>query len=179
QKALRGLETGKVGFDPTGDAGLGEEGLVRIRRELKEPGPDRLFQVAEAFRAGLSVEDVFALSFIDPWFLDQIEEIVAAEGDVADAGLAGLDAAAMRRLKRQGFSDARLAQLTGTGEPAVRALRRAFGVRPVYKRVDSCAAEFATTTAYMYSTYEDECEAQPSDRRKIMVLGGGPNRIGQ
>ena len=179
QKALRGLETGKVGFDPTGDAGRGEEGLVKIRRELKEPGPDRLFQVAEAFRAGLSVDDVFKLSFIDPWFLDQIEEIIAAEKDVADAGLAGLDAASLRRLKRLGFSDARLAQLTGTDEPAVRALRRAFGVRPVYKRVDSCAAEFATQTAYLYSTYEDECEAQPTDREKIMVLGGGPNRIGQ
>ena len=179
QKALRGLETGKVGFDPTGDAGRGEEGLVKIRRELKEPGPDRLFQVAEAFRAGLSVDDVFKLSFIDPWFLDQIEEIIAAEKDVADAGLAGLDAASLRRLKRLGFSDARLAQLTGTDEPAVRALRRAFGVRPVYKRVDSCAAEFATQTAYLYSTYEDECEAEPTDRKKIMVLGGGPNRIGQ
>ena len=179
QKALRGMETGKVGFDPTGDATRGEEGLVKIRRELKEPGPERLFQVAEAFRAGLSVEDVFNLSFIDPWFLDQIEEIVAAEKDVGEAGLAGLDAASLRRLKRLGFSDARLAQLTGTDEPAVRALRRAFGVRPVYKRVDSCAAEFATQTAYLYSTYEDECEAQPTDREKIMVLGGGPNRIGQ
>ena len=135
--------------------------------------------MAEAFRAGLSVDDVFKLSFIDPWFLDQIEEIIAAEKDVADAGLAGLDAASLRRLKRLGFSDARLAQLTGTDEPAVRALRRAFGVRPVYKRVDSCAAEFATQTAYLYSTYEDECEAEPTDRKKIMVLGGGPNRIGQ
>ncbi|MFT3806476.1 carbamoyl-phosphate synthase large subunit [Arenimonas sp.] len=179
QKALRGLEIGKVGFDPTGDAGNGEDGLTRIRRELKEPGPERLFQVAEAFRAGLSVEDVFALSFIDPWFLDQIEELIALEKEVAAAGLAGLDKRRLRQLKRKGFSDIRLAQLTGTDESAIRALRRAFGVRPVYKRVDSCAAEFATTTAYMYSTYEDECEAAPSDRKKIMVLGGGPNRIGQ
>ena len=179
QKALRGLETGKVGFDPTGCAAQGEEGLLRIKRELKEPGPERLFQVAEAFRAGLSVEDVFGLSFIDPWFLDQIEEIIATEKDVAAAGLAGLDAARLRALKRMGFSDARLAQLASTDESAVRALRRAFGVRPVYKRVDSCAAEFATSTAYLYSTYEDECEAAPTDRDKIIVLGGGPNRIGQ
>ena len=179
QKALRGLETGKCGFDPTGDAGRGEEGLLKIRRELKEPGPERLFQVAEAFRAGLSVEDVYGLSFIDPWFLDQIEEIIAAEKAVAAAGLAGLDAPRLRELKRLGFSDARLAQLAGTDETAVRALRRAFGVRPVYKRVDSCGAEFATSTAYLYSTYEDECEAEPSGRDKIMVLGGGPNRIGQ
>ncbi len=179
QKALRGLETGKCGFDPTGDAGRGEEGLLKIRRELKEPGPERLFQVAEAFRAGLSVEDVYGLSFIDPWFLDQIEDIVATEKAVAASGLAGLDAARLRELKRMGFSDARLAQLAGTDEAAVRTLRRAFGVRPVYKRVDTCAAEFATTTAYLYSTYEEECEAAPSSREKIIVLGGGPNRIGQ
>jgi carbamoyl-phosphate synthase large subunit len=179
QKALRGLEIGKVGFDPTGDADGSEEGLAKIRRELKEPGPERLFQVAEAFRAGLSVEDVYALSFIDHWFLDQIEELVMFEKEVAAAGLSALDGKRLRHLKRRGFSDARLAELTGTGEAAIRALRRAFNVRPVYKRVDSCAAEFATETAYLYSTYEDECEANPTDRRKIIVLGGGPNRIGQ
>jgi carbamoyl-phosphate synthase large subunit len=179
QKALRGLEIGKVGFDPTGDAELGDEGLLRIKRELKEPGPERLFQVAEAFRAGLSVDDVFKLSFIDPWFLDQIEELIAAEAGLAQSGLENIDAAAMRRLKRQGFSDARIAQLCQTNEPAIRALRHAHGIRPTYKRVDSCAAEFATGTAYMYSTYEDECEAAPTDRKKIIVLGGGPNRIGQ
>ncbi|WP_028769480.1 carbamoyl-phosphate synthase large subunit [Silanimonas lenta] len=179
QKALRGLEIGKVGLDPTGDAERGEEGLARIKRELKEARPERLFHVAEAFRAGLSVEEVYRLSYIDPWFLDQIEELVAMEREVAAAGLSGLDGPRLRALKRAGFSDARLAQLVGTDESAVRALRRAFGVRPVYKRVDSCAAEFATSTAYMYSTYEDECEAQPTDREKIMVLGGGPNRIGQ
>ncbi len=179
QKALRGLEIGRVGFDPTGDAERGEEGLIRIRRELKEPGPERLFHVAEAFRAGLSVEDVFNLSWIDPWFLDQIEEIIALEKDTAAAGLPALDAARLRQLKRAGFSDARLAKLVGTDESAIRALRRAFGVKPAYKRVDSCAAEFSTTTAYMYSTYEHECESQPTDRDKIMVLGGGPNRIGQ
>ncbi len=179
QKALRGLEIGKVGFDPTGAAGQGEEGLLRIKRELKEPGPERLFQVAEAFRAGLTVEEVFGLSFIDPWFLDQIEELVAIEAETAAAGLAALNAKRMRHLKRKGFSDARIAQLTGTDEAAIRTLRHALKIRPTYKRVDSCAAEFATSTAYMYSTYEDECEAAPTNRRKIIVLGGGPNRIGQ
>src|SRR5690606_682084 len=179
QKALRGLETGKVGLDPTGLDLSSEEGLVNLRREVKEPGPERIFYIGDAFRAGMSVEDVHALSFVDPWFLDQIEEIIAAEAQIAEGGLAALDARRMRALKRMGFSDARIAQLTGTDETAVRTLRHAFGVRPVYKRVDSCAAEFATTTAYMYSTYEDECEANPSDRDKIIVLGGGPNRIGQ
>ncbi len=179
QKALRGLEIGKVGFDPTGDAELGDEGLLRIKRELKEPGPERLFQVAEAFRAGLSVDEVFKLSFIDPWFLDQIEELIAAEHELTQSGLENIDARSMRQLKRKGFSDARIAQLCLTNEPAIRALRHAMGIRPTYKRVDSCAAEFATGTAYMYSTYEDECEAAPTDRRKIIVLGGGPNRIGQ
>jgi carbamoyl-phosphate synthase large subunit len=179
QKALRGLETGKIGLDPTGLDLADEDGLARLKREVKEPGPERIFYLADAFRAGMSVEDVHALSFVDPWFLDQLEELVALENDVAAGGIDSLDARGLRNLKRKGFSDARLAQLTGTSESAVRALRRAFGVRPVYKRVDSCAAEFATTTAYMYSTYEDECEANPSDRRKIIVLGGGPNRIGQ
>ncbi|MFP7721539.1 carbamoyl-phosphate synthase large subunit [Lysobacter sp. A3-1-A15] len=179
QKALRGLETGKVGLDPTGLDLASEDDLAILRRELKEPGPERMFHIGDAFRAGMSVEDVHAMSFVDPWFLDQIEELIFEEKAVGEGGLASLDAARMRALKRMGFSDARLAQLTGTDETAVRTLRRAFGVRPVYKRVDSCAAEFATTTAYMYSTYEDECESAPSDRRKIMVLGGGPNRIGQ
>ncbi|MEN5061605.1 carbamoyl-phosphate synthase large subunit [Luteimonas sp. TWI1416] len=178
-KALRGLETGKVGFDPTG-LDLSDEGdLATLRREVREPGPERLFYLADAFRAGLSVEDVHALSYVDPWFLDQIEEIIATEHEVAANGIDALDQRRLRALKRMGFSDARLAQLLGTDEQAVRALRRAFGVRPVYKRVDSCAAEFATDTAYLYSTYEDECEANPSGREKIIVLGGGPNRIGQ
>ncbi|MEN5118604.1 carbamoyl-phosphate synthase large subunit [Luteimonas sp. TWI662] len=178
-KALRGLETGKVGFDPTG-LDLSDEGdLATLRREVREPGPERLFYLADAFRAGLSVEDVHALSYVDPWFLDQIEEIIATEREVAANGIDALDQRRLRALKRMGFSDARLAQLLGTDEQAVRALRRAFGVRPVYKRVDSCAAEFATDTAYLYSTYEDECEANPSGREKIIVLGGGPNRIGQ
>ncbi len=179
QKALRGLETGKIGLDPTGLDLASEDGLLALRRELKEPGPERIFHIADAFRAGMSVEDVHALSFVDPWFLDQIEELIDAEVDVVHRGLDGLDGKRLRALKRMGFSDARIATLAGTNETAVRALRKAFGVRPVYKRVDSCAGEFATGTAYLYSTYEDECEAAPSDRRKIMVLGGGPNRIGQ
>ncbi|MEO5622997.1 MAG: carbamoyl-phosphate synthase large subunit [Dokdonella sp.] len=179
QKALRGLETGKNGLNPSKLDTATPEGLAILKRELKEPGPDRVFYVADAFRVGLSQADVFALTHIDPWFLAQIEDLVRREGEIKADGLAALDATRMRHLKRKGFSDARLAELVGTDENAIRALRRAFNVRPVYKRVDSCAAEFATTTAYMYSTYEEECEAAPTDREKIIVLGGGPNRIGQ
>jgi carbamoyl-phosphate synthase large subunit len=179
QKALRGLETGKNGLNPSRLDAASADGLNALKRELREPGPDRVFYVADAFRAGLSREDVFALTHIDPWFLAQIENLVANEAEMKATGLAAIDAARMRQLKRKGFSDARIAELVGTDENAIRHLRRAFGVRPVYKRVDSCAAEFATTTAYMYSTYEEECEANPSTRDKIIVLGGGPNRIGQ
>ena len=180
QKALRGLETGKDGLNPTGlDAANNADDLATLKRELREPKPDRIFYVADAFRAGLSLEEIYTLTRIDRWFLDQIGELVETEASVKATGLGALDALGMRALKRKGFSDARLAALLGTDETAVRTLRRAFNVRPVYKRVDSCAAEFATTTAYMYSTYEEECEAQPTSRDKIMVLGGGPNRIGQ
>jgi carbamoyl-phosphate synthase large subunit len=179
QKALRGLETGKNGLNPSKLDTATPEGLATLKRELREPGPDRVFYVADAYRAGLSGADVFALTHIDPWFLVQIEDLVKTEGEIKSGALAALDAMRMRKLKRKGFSDARLAELVGTDENAVRALRRAFNVRPVYKRVDSCAAEFATTTAYLYSTYEEECEAEPTARDKIIVLGGGPNRIGQ
>ncbi|HSS07648.1 MAG TPA: carbamoyl-phosphate synthase large subunit, partial [Rhodanobacteraceae bacterium] len=179
QKALRGLETGKNGLNPLRLDTATPDGLAALKRELREPGPDRVFYVADAFRAGLSREDVFALTHIDPWFLVQIQNLVAVEAEVKSGSLAAIDAARMRQLKRKGFSDARIAELVGTDENAIRHLRRAFGVRPVYKRVDSCAAEFATTTAYMYSTYEEECEANPNSRDKIIVLGGGPNRIGQ
>ncbi|MBX3701269.1 MAG: carbamoyl-phosphate synthase large subunit [Dokdonella sp.] len=179
QKALRGLETGHNGLNPTALDSASAEGMAALRRELREPGPDRMFHIADAFRAGLSLADTHALTRIDPWFLAQIEDLVRSEHEVRAAGLAALDAARLRQLKRKGFSDGRLAELVGTDENAVRALRRAFNVRPVYKRVDSCAAEFATTTAYMYSTYEEECEAAPTARDKIIVLGGGPNRIGQ
>ncbi len=179
QKALRGLETDKTGLDPTGlDLGSDED-MVTLRRQLREPGAERLFHIADGFRAGMTLDEVHALSQIDRWFLRQVADLVQVEAGVEAAGLPGLDAERLRRLKRQGFSDARIAKLANTDEAAVRVLRHAFGLRPVYKRVDSCAGEFATDTAYMYSTYEDECEANPSQRDKIMVLGGGPNRIGQ
>ena len=179
QKALRGMETGNDGLNPRVPPPYDEDGVAVIRRELREPRPDRIFYVADAFRAGMSVADVHSHCAIDPWFLVQIEDLVRLEREVAQQGLAGLDGARLRELKRKGFSDSRLATLVGTDEGALRALRRALGIRPVYKRVDSCAAEFATSTAYMYSTYEDECEAAPTNRDKIVVLGGGPNRIGQ
>ena len=173
QKALRGLEVGVDGFD--------QQSADRevIERELGEPGPARIWYVGDAFAAGLSLEEVHRLTRIDPWFLDQIEEIVRLETALEGGDLESLDVDALRTLKRKGFSDRRLAHLLNTNEGAVRARRRALGLRPVFKRVDTCAAEFATGTAYLYSTYEDECEAAPSARKKVMVLGGGPNRIGQ
>ena len=179
QKALRGLEIGRDGLNPTGLDLSTEEGVITLKRELREPSPERLFYVADAFRIGLTLQQVFDLTFIDPWFLAQIEDLISIEKTVAEQGLAAVDALRMRALKRKGFSDSRLATLLGTDENAMRHLRRAFNVRPVYKRVDSCAAEFATQTAYLYSTYEEECEANPTSRDKIVVLGGGPNRIGQ
>ncbi|OGA36727.1 MAG: carbamoyl phosphate synthase large subunit [Betaproteobacteria bacterium RIFCSPLOWO2_12_FULL_65_110] len=173
QKALRGLE---VGVD-----GLNQKTTDRetIEKELGEPGPERIWYVGDAFENGFTLEEVHRLTRIDPWFLAQIEEIVRIEVDLDDKSLADLDAELLRRLKRKGFSDRRIAKLVKSSETQVRARRHGFGVRPVYKRVDTCAAEFATTTAYMYSTYEEECEAQPTTRKKVMVLGGGPNRIGQ
>ena len=179
QKALRGLETGKDGLNPVKLDFSSADDIAVLKRELREPRPDRVFYVADGFRAGLSLEEIYALTRIDRWFLDQIAELIEIEGAVKSGGLAALDAARMFALKRKGFSDARLATLLATDEAAVRKLRHAFKVHPVYKRVDSCAAEFATSTAYLYSTYEEECEADPSARDKIMVLGGGPNRIGQ
>lgn len=177
-KALRGLEIGVAGFDPIVDL-KSDDAMTTIRRELKEPGSHRLWYIADAFRAGLSVDDIFALTKIDPWFLVQIEELIALEAEVQARGLLGLDADFLRKLKRKGFADARLAKLTGISEAEIRKLRHRHNIFPVYKRVDTCAAEFSTNTAYMYSSYDEECEAQPSNRDKIMVLGGGPNRIGQ
>ena len=179
QKALRGLEVGATGFDPK--VSLDDpEALTKIRRELKDAGAERIWYIADAFRAGLSVDGVFNLTNIDRWFLVQIEELVRLEEKVAAVGINGLDADFLRHLKRKGFADARLAKLAGVREAEIRKLRDHYNLHPVYKRVDTCAAEFATDTAYMYSTYEDECESNPSvDRDKIMVLGGGPNRIGQ
>ena len=178
QKALRGLETGVSGFDPIVDFDA-EDAMDSMRRELRTPGPDRLWFVGDAFRAGLSIEVVFDLTKIDPWFLVQIEEIISLEKEVAEQGFASLDKARMFALKRKGFSDSRLSSLLSMPENDFRAHRHELGIRPVYKRVDTCAAEFSTNTAYMYSTYEQECEANPTDREKIIVLGGGPNRIGQ
>jgi carbamoyl-phosphate synthase large subunit len=184
QKALRGLETGLDGLNEQltisrdGEP-LSEEDRGKLAYELRAPGPSRLLYVADAFRAGWSRERIQELTYIDPWFLAQIEDIVAEEASVRQGGVAALEADRLRALKRKGFSDSRLGRLTGGGEAAIRAKRHALNVRPVYKRVDTCAAEFATSTAYMYSTYEEECEAQPTKKRKIMILGGGPNRIGQ
>jgi carbamoyl-phosphate synthase large subunit len=176
QKALRGLE---VGVD-----GMNEKTQDRevLEKELGAPGPDRIWYVGDAFAQGMSVEQVHELTKIDPWFLVQIEQIVKIELELETQSLDDIDAATLRALKQKGFSDRRLAKQLRTTDTAIRDKRRALGVRPVYKRVDTCAAEFATNTAYMYSTYEaqgSECEAQPSQRKKIMVLGGGPNRIGQ
>lgn len=179
QKALRGLEIGKDGFNPTLLNRADEENIIKIKRELREPGSERLFYLGDAFRAGLTLDQIYELTRIDPWFLAQIEELIVIEKQVTEQGFVALDEKRMRQLKRKGFSDARLATLLGSDEHAIRKLRHTFNVRPVYKRVDSCAAEFATTTAYLYSTYEEECESNPSSREKIIVLGGGPNRIGQ
>jgi carbamoyl-phosphate synthase large subunit len=178
QKALRGLEVGVSGFDPKLDLTDPEADGI-LKRELTVPGAERIWYVADAFRAGKSVDDVFALTKIDPWFLVQIEDLVKEEERVKTLGLSGIDYALMRKLKRKGFSDARLAKLIGVTEKNLRSHRHKLKVLPVYKRVDTCAAEFATDTAYLYSTYEEECEARPSSRDKIMILGGGPNRIGQ
>jgi len=179
QKALRGLETDIAGLEEQLEPPYGEDALQRIERELRFPGANRLLFVADAFRAGVAFDTVHAWSRIDPWFLAQLEELVQEETRVRAAGMAGLTRDRLLELKRRGFSDARLARLVGGRETELRAHRLGHGLRPVFKRVDTCAAEFSTTTAYMYSSYEEECEAQPSDRRKIMILGGGPNRIGQ
>ena len=179
QKALRGLETGLDGLAPVTESPLTETAAISLAQSLRMPGPDRLLQVADAFRAGWSFERVHELSRIDPWFLAQVQQLVDLEAEVRQAGFTALDGDRLRALKRKGFADARLARLVGRTEGELRVLRRQLGVRPVYKRVDTCAAEFATSTAYLYSTYEDECEAAPTQRRKIMILGGGPNRIGQ
>jgi len=173
QKALRGLEVGVYGLDEV------EADSEDLERELASPGPERIWYVGQAFREGMTQEQVFNLTKIDPWFLAQIEDLVLTEKALVGRSLKAIQTVEMRELKRKGFSDRRVAKLLATDETAVRLHRHTLGVRPVYKRVDTCAAEFATSTAYMYSTYEDECEAQPTDKKKIMVLGGGPNRIGQ
>ncbi|MBE0399981.1 carbamoyl-phosphate synthase large subunit [Halomonas sp. FME1] len=178
QKALRGLETGNDGLDPI-ITDFTPENMAIIQGELQAAGAERIFYVADAMRAGMSVDEVFALTNIDPWFLVQLEDLVLTEAAVAKRSLPDLSARELYQLKRKGFGDARLATLLSVSEKDFRQTRQAAGIRPVYKRVDTCAAEFASDTAYMYSTYEEECEADVSDRQKIMVLGGGPNRIGQ
>jgi carbamoyl-phosphate synthase large subunit len=181
QKALRGLEIGVNGFNPklkyldlTTDSVKSE-----LRIKLNTPSPDRLWYVADAFRAGWSLEEVHDFTAIDPWFLVQIENLIDEETSIAAGGLGFLDYERLLCIKRKGFSDARIAELLDLSEDEIRQHRHKLNIRPVYKRVDSCAAEFAVSTAYMYSTYEEECEAQPSDKQKIIILGGGPNRIGQ
>jgi carbamoyl-phosphate synthase large subunit len=173
QKALRGLETGADGLDEV------SSDRDEVIEEMGNAGPNRIWFVADAFRLGCAVSEIYEETGIDPWFLAQIEELVQTEQRLGDRTLPSLTAEELRLLKRRGFSDRRLAKLLGASATDVRAARVRLGVRPVYKRVDTCAAEFATTTAYMYSTYEEECEANPSGRKKVIVLGGGPNRIGQ
>jgi carbamoyl-phosphate synthase large subunit len=181
QKALRGLETGLDGLNEQLKLHepLDEELRDKLAYELRAPGPDRLLYVADAYRAGWSSERIGELSYIDPWFLAQIEDLVNEEARVREGGVSRLDAERLRELKRKGFSDSRIGKLTRVDEKAIRDKRHSLNIRPVYKRVDTCAAEFSTSTAYMYSTYEEECEALPTAKRKIMILGGGPNRIGQ
>ena len=179
QKALRSLETGLDGFDEQLTLPLTEEAAEKLSYELRWPGPNRILYVADAFRAGWTLQQVFDATKIDPWFLSQIEDLLREEAALAKDGFEALNLARLRALKRKGFSDSRIAKLVGRDETDIRRERRKLGLHPVYKRVDTCAAEFGTSTAYLYSTYEEECEAAPSDRRKIMILGGGPNRIGQ
>ena len=181
QKALRGLETGATGFDEV--AGLSDkvedEIISEIKNRLSIPTPERIFYIAEAFRHGFDIDEVFTLCKIDPWFLVQIADIVATENHIKTLGLGDLTADNVRSFKRKGLSDLRIAELMGISQKQFRKHRWSLGVYPVYKRVDTCAAEFETSTAYMYSTYDEECEARPTDKDKIMVIGGGPNRIGQ
>jgi len=178
QKALRGLETDNSGLDPIIDIST-DDARGKIRSELLSAGADRIFYVADAFRMGMSIKEVFDLSKIDPWFLAQVEDLVHSEKNILGSALKEIDAEVMFQLKQKGFSDERLSQLLNCSEKALRNKRQLLKVKPVFKRVDSCAAEFDTQTAYLYSTYQSECEANPTKNKKIMILGGGPNRIGQ
>jgi carbamoyl-phosphate synthase large subunit len=178
QKAMRSLEIGSFGFEPQVDLS-DADALDTIRQQLRVPKAIRLWYIGDAFRAGIDFDEIQELSGVDPWFLAEIEDIILTEKSIAGQKLTNLNGLELRKLKAAGFADVRLADLFDTSEQAVRDQRTKLGVHPVYKRVDSCAAEFATATAYMYSSYDEECEAQPTDNNKIMVLGGGPNRIGQ
>ena len=179
QKALRGLETGLDGLTEQIVLPLTEDTENKLAYELRSPGANRLLFTADALRAGWPIDRIAQLTGIDPWFLAQLEDLVLEESRVKEDGLSGFTSERLRSLKRKGFSDSRLARLIGVSEKVVRTKRHELGIVPVYKRVDTCAAEFSTSTAYLYSTYEEECEANPTNRRKIMILGGGPNRIGQ
>jgi len=178
QKALRGLEIGVDGLDEIVDFNE-SDASDRMQREMRHPGPERLWYVADAFRSGMSFDDVHEASKIDPWFLAQVEDLVLTEKSLATKTLATIKTAELFRLKQKGFSDARLAKLLDSKESDVRKARHKQNIRPVYKRIDSCAAEFSSDTAYLYSTYEQQCEARVTDKEKIIILGGGPNRIGQ
>ena len=179
QKALRGLETGVTGLNEKICHPVEQAEKDKLRHELRQPSDERLWYVADAMRQGFAFEDVVKLTGIDPWFLEQIADLVTEESITSKEGLKGLNETRLRLLKRKGFSDSRIGQLIGQDEDVIRKRRIKYNLRPVFKRVDTCAAEFATTTAYLYSTYEEECEANPSNKPKIMILGGGPNRIGQ
>ncbi|HMK85511.1 MAG TPA: carbamoyl-phosphate synthase large subunit, partial [Steroidobacteraceae bacterium] len=178
-KALRSLEQGYDGFDERLTLPLTEEAADKLAYELRWPGPARILYVADAFRAGWTLGQIYEATRIDPWFLSQIEDLVREEKLLTEQGVESLELARLRTLKRKGFSDARIARLVGREEHEIRGKRRKLGLHPVYKRVDTCAAEFSTSTAYLYSSYDEECEASPTARRKILILGGGPNRIGQ
>ncbi|MDC0596930.1 carbamoyl-phosphate synthase large subunit [Candidatus Pseudothioglobus singularis] len=178
QKALRGLETDKSGLDPIVDISI-YDSKSKIRSELLSAGAERIFYLADAFRMGMSVQNAFDLSKIDPWFLAQVEDIVLSENSIQGQDIKSIKSETIRELKQKGFSDKRLSEILNCSEAEFRNLRLSFNIKPVFKRVDSCAAEFDTQTAYLYSTYQSECESSPTDNKKIMILGGGPNRIGQ
>jgi Carbamoylphosphate synthase large subunit (split gene in MJ) len=178
QKALRGLETDKSGLDPIIDI-TADDSKSKIRSELLSAGAERIFYLADAFRMGMSVQNAFDLSKIDPWFLTQIEDIILSENSIKGQDIQSIKSETIRELKQKGFSDKRLSEILNCLEEDFRSKRVSLNIKPVFKRVDSCAAEFDTQTAYLYSTYQSECEANPTDNKKIMILGGGPNRIGQ